>query len=334
MQLSTTSMTSKGAAALGPTERLSPRQRQVLEGILAGKPNKVIAHGLGLSTRTVEAHRAAIMVKIGVSSVVELVQLTAPSGQNAGQNSGQNAGQNRDPLEIIAQAYPGFVSFWDKDLIGRFAHAPREWNFGNPVETVVGRSIKDVLGPYLYNLSAPYIQGALQGEPQQFRQIWRKANGALAVYCASYAPHFDAQGKVDGFFEFSMDMSAFEGSFGEDDDSPEMRAAPAQMILNGEGTILAVNQSFTRVTRYKPDEALGRTHLIIKPAGVDAAAYMTFWRKVMDDGFWQGAVWYRRRDGYLFRCRQTISLDDERGETEIYKVSFKEVTIPFSQSLS
>jgi PAS domain S-box-containing protein len=322
MQLSTTSMTTQGDVALGPTERLSPRQRQVLEAILAGKPNKVIAHGLGLSTRTVEAHRAAIMSKIGVSSVVELVQLTAPSGQN------------RDQLEIIAQAYPGFVSFWDKDLIGRFARASREWNFSNPVETIVGRSIRDVLGPYLYNLSAPYIQGALQGEQQQFRQIWRKANGALAVYCASYAPHFDAQGKVDGFFEFRMDISSFEGSLGEDDDSPEMPAAPAQMILNGEGTILSVNQSFTRVTRYKADEALGRTHLIIKPAGVDATAYMTFWRKVMEDGFWQGAVWYRRRDGYLFRCRQTISLDDESGEKVIYKVSFKEVTIPFSQSVS
>jgi PAS domain S-box-containing protein len=322
MQLATTSVAIQGDAASGSADRLSPRQRQVLEGILAGKPNKVIAHGLGLSTRTVEAHRAAIMSKIGVSSVVELVQLTAPSGQN------------RDQLEIIAKAYPGFVSFWGKDLIGRFAHAPREWHSGKPAETIVGRSISEVLGPYLYNLSAPYIQGALRGEPQQFRQIWRKPNGALAVYCASYAPHFDARGNVDGFFEFSMDISTFKGAFGDDDDSTEMRSTPAQMILNGEGTILAVNQPFTRVTRYKADEALGRTHLIIKPAGVDASAYMTFWRKVMEDGFWQGAVWYRRRDGYLFRCRQTISLDDESGQQVIYKVSFKEFTIPFSHSNS
>jgi PAS domain S-box-containing protein len=322
MQLSTDSVTIQGDLALGPTDRLSPRQRQVLDGILAGKPNKVIAHGLSLSTRTVEAHRAAIMSKIGVSSVVELVQLTAPSGQN------------RDQLETIAKAYPGFVSFWDKDLIGRFAHAPREWNGGKPVETIVGRSIRDVLGPYLYNLSAPYIQGALQGEAQQFQQIWRKANGVLAVYCASYAPHFDAQGHVDGFFDFSMDISSFKGALGEDDDSPEMHAVPAQMFLDEEGTILAVNQPFTRVTRYKADEALGRTHLIIKPAGIDASAYMTFWRKVMEDGFWQGAVWYRRRDGYLFRCRQTISLEDDSSQQVIYKVSFREFTIPLSPSLS
>jgi PAS domain S-box-containing protein len=321
MELSAKSMAIQGDAALAPADRLSPRQRQVLEGILAGKPNKVIAHGLGLSTRTVEAHRAAIMSKIGVSSVVELVQLTAPSGQT------------KDQLEIIAKAYPGFVSFWDRNLIGRFAHAPREWNSGKSVETIIGRSIRDVLGPYLYNLSAPYIQGALRGEQQQIRQIW-KANGTLAVYCASYAPHFDALGNVDGFFEFSMDITAFNNVLGESVDNSEIRSAPAQMILNGEGTILAVNQPFTRVTRYKADEALGRTHLIIKPAGVDASAYMTFWRKVMEDGFWQGAVWYRRRDGYLFRCRQTISLEDERGPQLIYKVSFKEFTIPISHSPS
>jgi two-component system response regulator FixJ len=54
---------------------LTPRERQVLELVKAGKLNKVIAHELGLSQRTVEVHRAGIMEKMEVDSLAELITL-------------------------------------------------------------------------------------------------------------------------------------------------------------------------------------------------------------------------------------------------------------------
>lgn len=56
-------------------QRLSPREMQVLELVTGGAANKQIAKDLGISDRTVEAHRARIMNKLGVDSVVELVAL-------------------------------------------------------------------------------------------------------------------------------------------------------------------------------------------------------------------------------------------------------------------
>ncbi len=56
-------------------ERLTPRERQVLDCLLAGKPNKIIAAELGISPRTVEVHRARVMEKLGVHSLPELVRL-------------------------------------------------------------------------------------------------------------------------------------------------------------------------------------------------------------------------------------------------------------------
>jgi len=53
---------------------LTQREREVLQGIVAGKPNKVIADELGISVRTVEAHRARVMEKTGTATVAELVQ--------------------------------------------------------------------------------------------------------------------------------------------------------------------------------------------------------------------------------------------------------------------
>ncbi len=59
---------------------LSPREVQVLQGIVAGKQNKVISAELKISLKTVEAHRASVMKKMGVKSVPELVKLVLTNG--------------------------------------------------------------------------------------------------------------------------------------------------------------------------------------------------------------------------------------------------------------
>lgn len=62
---------------------LSPREVQVLQGIVAGKQNKVISAELNISLKTVEAHRASVMKKMGVKSVPELVKLVLTNGASA-----------------------------------------------------------------------------------------------------------------------------------------------------------------------------------------------------------------------------------------------------------
>jgi len=54
---------------------LSERELQVLEGLVAGKANKVIAHDLGISPRTVEIYRANVMSKMQAGSLSELVRM-------------------------------------------------------------------------------------------------------------------------------------------------------------------------------------------------------------------------------------------------------------------
>jgi len=62
----------------GATERmarLSPRERQVLEGIAVGRPSKLIAYDLGISVRTVEVHRAHMLDRLGVRNMAEAIRI-------------------------------------------------------------------------------------------------------------------------------------------------------------------------------------------------------------------------------------------------------------------
>jgi two-component system response regulator FixJ len=61
-------------------ESLSERERQVLDGLVAGKANKVIAYDLGISPRTVEIYRANVMGKMQAASLSELVRMALLSG--------------------------------------------------------------------------------------------------------------------------------------------------------------------------------------------------------------------------------------------------------------
>ena len=62
---------------------LTVRQREIMDRVLAGQPSKNIAADLGISRRTVENHRASIMLKMGVKSIPALVRLAVAAAASA-----------------------------------------------------------------------------------------------------------------------------------------------------------------------------------------------------------------------------------------------------------
>jgi RNA polymerase sigma factor (sigma-70 family) len=61
-------------------DTLTPREREVLQHVVAGKMNKQIASDLGIAEATVKMHRARVMAKMKVQSVADLVRLAEPCG--------------------------------------------------------------------------------------------------------------------------------------------------------------------------------------------------------------------------------------------------------------
>ena len=75
------SQASQRKTTQGLLGKLTGRERQVLERIVAGRLNKQIADDLGISIKTVEAHRANIMEKLNVNTVADLLRLALSDSQ-------------------------------------------------------------------------------------------------------------------------------------------------------------------------------------------------------------------------------------------------------------
>jgi FixJ family two-component response regulator len=76
---------------------MSGRERQVLEGLLAGGTNKIIARDLGISPRTVELYRASVMEKLGVQNLTQAVLLSAAAGIRPATAGGDQGSARKNP---------------------------------------------------------------------------------------------------------------------------------------------------------------------------------------------------------------------------------------------
>jgi two-component system response regulator FixJ len=80
--------------AVAKLKTLTPRESQILQGLRAGMPNKVIARWLALSPRTVEAYRANMMVRIGVTGMSNALRIANDGGLPAIEAGQAHGGQD------------------------------------------------------------------------------------------------------------------------------------------------------------------------------------------------------------------------------------------------
>ena len=100
------------------------------------------------------------------------------------------------------------------------------------------------------------------------------------------------------------------------------------LITDADATIIDVNDAFCEITGYRRKEVLGTNPRFLGSGMHDEAFYRAMWRRLIEEGYWSGEVWNRRKDGELFAELLTISaVRDEDGRTTQYVGLFNDITL-------
>ncbi len=97
-------------------------------------------------------------------------------------------------------------------------------------------------------------------------------------------------------------------------------------ITDSQGTILQVNEAFTKITGYTVDEVIGKNPRLLQSGRQDAAFYKDMWECILLSGSWQGEVWNRRKNGEIYPEWLNVSaVKDDAGAITHFVGAFSDI---------
>ncbi len=98
-------------------------------------------------------------------------------------------------------------------------------------------------------------------------------------------------------------------------------------ITDAHGTIVDVNQAFTRITGYSREEVLGKNPRLLSSGRQESGFYRAMWSALTEKGYWGGEIWNRRKDGEVYAQLLTISaVRNADGQTQRYVALFSDIS--------
>jgi len=98
-------------------------------------------------------------------------------------------------------------------------------------------------------------------------------------------------------------------------------------ITDATGTLIEVNNTFTHITGFSREEALGQNLRVLKSGRHGPEFYASMWRDLTGNGYWDGEIWNRRKNGDVYAQMITISaVRDAEGRTQNYVSLFTDIT--------
>jgi diguanylate cyclase (GGDEF)-like protein/PAS domain S-box-containing protein len=99
-------------------------------------------------------------------------------------------------------------------------------------------------------------------------------------------------------------------------------------VTDANCVILLVNSSFTQITGYSAEEAVGKKPQILKSGRHDANFYTAMWKSINDTGVWEGEIWNRRKNGQIYPEYLTITaVKNQNGIIANYVATFNDITL-------
>jgi len=225
----------------------------------------------------------------------------------------------------ILDNMPSMIGYWDDGLRNRFANkAYFEW-FGVQAEKMPGMHLGDLLGADLFAHNKPFLDRALQGEPQVFECTFSDVHGVARHAMASYLPDPDETGKVRGVFVQVTDISDRKRLEDEQFNEKERMRLTLQSIgdavvsADARGQVTYLNPVAERLTGWQAFDAAGHNvdEVVHLRSPDDAARHISPLRQAMERGEAVEAVRgvvVHRTSGQRFLVEETSSpITDRHG---------------------
>jgi len=203
--------------------------------------------------------------------------------------------------------------------------------FRCPLDNLIGREYVSLVHPAERELGRQKVQlmlaGAIEGVDLERR--YQRDDGSEFWGHLTVSPRRDSDGKVVGTVTVIMDISDRKIATARLQLAANVftYAQEGITITDAEGTIVEVNDTFTRITGYSREEAVGKNPRILKSGRQDPEFYATLWRELKTQGRWTGEIWNRRKNGEVYAEMLSISaVIDADGTPQHYVALFSDIT--------
>jgi PAS domain S-box-containing protein len=218
-------------------------------------------------------HSAALLAQHERGRDEQLARADAARAEAESARRGQedllkNLRESEARLQLVADHAPVLITYCDAECRYKFVNEPYAGRFGLRPSELVGRPVRELLGPEAYAAIEPYVDAVLRGERVEYEtEVPYAQLGARHMWVA-YAPEFDAAGGVTGFVSAILDITERKRAEERLRESEErfgkaFESSPLALTITSlkTGRLLEVNETFARLSGYTREEAVGRTTL-------------------------------------------------------------------------
>lgn len=222
---------------------------------------------------------------------------------------------------VVGKSLDGIITRWNPGA---------ERMFGYSASEMVGQSILKLLPADRQNEEA-FILGRIKvGQTVKHFETLRVCKDGRIIYVsATISPIRDSRGRLIGASKIARDITA------QTEASRRLQltasvftnANEGILITDRRGTILEVNEAFTRITGYSRENAIGKNPQMFRSSQQGPEVFKAIHLGLIRHGEWRGELWNRRLNGDSYSAWLTISaVRDSRGKVQNYVALFSDVT--------
>jgi two-component system CheB/CheR fusion protein len=219
-----------------------------------------------------------------------------------------------------------------KDASGRyqFANPKFERSFGFSPGQVVGKTDFQIFPPSVSDLFRESELEAMRLRKDIEREEMLRLGGEDRHFLVVRFPLFDDDGAITGVCFQATDIT--ERKHAEEQLRLAARvfdrAAEGVVVTDIDQRILTVNDAFSSVTGYARDEVVGKTPAILSSGKHLPEFYLEMWERINANGWWQGEIWNRKKNGELYLEWLSINtVKDQEGRVVNYVAMFSDITL-------